>query len=95
MMNGGTRKYKKTWDAIEAAFEQSKGLTEYNLIERYVASMRRFPADRDYLEWTLVCCAGSELLDHKDAPLWNGVLKIFNEERKEVDRAARQSRGII
>lgn len=77
-------KYSKTWKAIDQAIEQSHNLSEYSTISRTVSYMRQYPADVDCIEWNLGVIAGTEMLDNPAAPIWNGVITIWNVEKKEV-----------
>jgi hypothetical protein len=84
-------KYARTWKAIDAAIERSHGLSEYPYISRMIGYVRQYPTDAEALDWNLVCCAGAEILDSPQAPIWNGVIAIWNEERKEVADAKSKS----
>jgi hypothetical protein len=74
-------KYSKTWKAIDEAIQQSHGLQRYTTISNLVSYMRQYPADTELLDWNLVVCAGHEMEDDEQAPIWNGVIGIFNSER--------------
>ena len=74
-------KYAKTWAAIDAAIKWSHHLQRYTTISNLVSYMREFPADADILDWNLAVCAGHEMEDDEQAPIWNGVCDIWRQER--------------
>lgn len=77
-------KYARTWQAIDDAISKSHGLKQYPTISRLVGFMREFPHNVDYIDWNLVVCAGYEMDDDLKAPIWNGVLDVWNVEKREV-----------
>lgn len=92
-------KYPRTWKAIDAAIEKSHALTDYQTISRLVGYMRQCPHDAELLEWNLIVCAGHEMEDNQQAPIWNEVIDIWHEEKhgegmakfNQIDKVARQS----
>ena len=86
-------KYARTWKAIDEAIDQSHGLSEYSTISRTIGYVRQFPTDADCIDWNLVVCAGAEMMDDPKSPIWNNVIKVWNEERKEVALAESQRKS--
>lgn len=84
-------KYPKTWKAIDEALERSRGLSEYPKIKLIMSYVRQFPSDADLIDWNLVVCAGSEMDNDPASSIWNQVIHVWNEERKEVADAKSKS----
>lgn len=80
-------KYPKTWGAIEDALKKSTSLTAYSRISRIIEGIREYKTDVERLEWNLIICAGNEMLDDLKAPIWNRVVDVWHEEKKEVENA--------
>lgn len=77
-------KYARTWKAIDQAIEQSHVLSEYPLISRTIGYVRQYPTDVEIIEFNLGSCAGAEMADNPQAPIWSPVIKVWLAEKKEV-----------